>query len=34
MVVRTPGFNVVLPQLGLAHRSKVFFERLYLRQYR
>jgi len=34
MVTRTPRFNMVLPRMGLAHRSKVLFEKLYLRRYR
>ncbi|MEY8828884.1 NAD(P)/FAD-dependent oxidoreductase [Sedimentitalea sp. XS_ASV28] len=34
LVARTPRFNLVLPRMGLAHRSKVFFERMYLRRYR
>ena len=34
MVTRTPRFNLVLPRMGLAHRSKVLFEKLYLRRYR
>jgi len=34
VVTRTPRFNLVLPPLGLAHRSKEWFEKMYLRHYR
>tara|TARA_R110002072_G_scaffold38605_2_gene111717 strand:- start:7273 stop:8400 length:1128 start_codon:yes stop_codon:yes gene_type:complete len=34
LVTRTQRFNMVLPRMGLAHRSKVLFEKLYLRRYR
>jgi len=34
MVTRTPRFNLVLPSMRIAHRSKELFEKLYLRRYR
>jgi len=34
LVTRTPRFNFVLPSMGLAHRSKEMFEKMYLRHYR
>lgn len=34
VVTRTPKLNIVLPRSGLAHRSKEWFERMYLRHYR
>lgn len=34
MVARTPRLSLVLPRMGLAHKSKELFERMYLRHYR
>ena len=34
VVTRTQRFNLVLPSMGLAHRSKEMFEKMYLRHYR
>ena len=34
LVARTEKFNLALPSMGLAHRTKELFEKLYLRHYR
>lgn len=34
LVARTQKYNLALPSMGLAHRTKVLFEKLYIRKYR